>query len=133
PEPLVDLRVFHDRQFSGAIFITVAAFFAYSGFVYFTALYLQQVRGLSPLEAGIVMLPGALPVLAGGPPSRPLGRPRATPGARCAAPAACASPARSSSPSAPCCWRCRSLTHRCGRSSSRRSWSASATGSSTRR
>ena len=44
-EPLIDLRVFRDRQFSGAIFITVAAFFAYSGFVYFTALYLQQVRG----------------------------------------------------------------------------------------
>ena len=78
-EPLVDLRVFHDRQFSGAIFITVAAFFAYSGFVYFTALYLQQVRGLSPLEAGVVMLPGALPVLAGGPIS---GRLVATRGAR---------------------------------------------------
>jgi len=78
-EPLVDLHVFRDRQFSGAIFITVAAFFAYSGFVYFTALYLQQVRGLSPFEAGIVMLPGALPVLAGGPIS---GRLVATRGAR---------------------------------------------------
>ena len=78
-EPLIDLHVFRDRQFSGAIFITVAAFFAYSGFVYFTALYLQQVRGLSALEAGIVMLPGALPVLAGGPIS---GRLVATRGAR---------------------------------------------------
>ena len=78
-EPLIDLHVFRDRQFSGAIFITVAAFFAYSGFVYFTALYLQQVRGLSPLAAGVVMLPGALPVLAGGPIS---GRLVATRGAR---------------------------------------------------
>jgi EmrB/QacA subfamily drug resistance transporter len=78
-EPLIDLRVFRDRQFSGAIFITVAVFFAYSGFVYFTALYLQQVRGLSTLEAGLVMLPGALPVLALGPIS---GRLVATRGAR---------------------------------------------------
>jgi EmrB/QacA subfamily drug resistance transporter len=78
-EPLIDLRVFGDRQFSGAIFITVAVFFAYSGFVYFTALYLQQVRGVSPLLAGVVMLPGALPVLALGPIS---GRLVATRGAR---------------------------------------------------
>lgn len=78
-EPLIDLRVFRDRQFSGAIFITVAVFFAYSGFVYFTALYLQQVRGLSALVAGVVMLPGALPVLALGPIS---GRLVATRGAR---------------------------------------------------
>jgi len=78
-EPLIDLRVFRDRQFSGAIFITVAVFFAYSGFVYFTALYLQQVRGMSPLLAGVVMLPGALPVLALGPIS---GRLVATRGAR---------------------------------------------------
>jgi EmrB/QacA subfamily drug resistance transporter len=78
-EPLIDLRVFRDRQFTGAIFITVAAFFAYSGFIYFTALYLQQVRGLSALEAGLVMLPGALPVLVLGPVS---GRLVATRGAR---------------------------------------------------
>jgi len=78
-EPLIDLRVFRDRQFSGAIFITVAVFFAYSGFVYFTALYLQQVRGMSALVAGVVMLPGALPVLALGPIS---GRLVATRGAR---------------------------------------------------
>jgi EmrB/QacA subfamily drug resistance transporter len=78
-EPLIDLRVFRDRQFSGAIFITVAVFFAYSGFVYFTALYLQQVRGLSTLDAGLVMLPGALPVLVLGPVS---GRLVATRGAR---------------------------------------------------
>src|SRR5205085_866819 len=31
PHPLLDLRVFRDRQFSGAIVITVAAFFAFSG------------------------------------------------------------------------------------------------------
>jgi EmrB/QacA subfamily drug resistance transporter len=66
-DPLIELRVFRDRQFSGAIFITVAAFFAYSGFIYFTALYLQQVRGYGPLAAGLVLLPGALPTLIAGP------------------------------------------------------------------
>ncbi len=66
-EPLLDLRVFRDRQFSGAIFITVSTFFAFSGFIYFTALYLQQVRGYGPLAAGVIMLPGALPTLIAGP------------------------------------------------------------------
>ena len=100
-EPLIDLRVFRDRQFAGAIFITVAVFFAYSGFVYFTALYLQQVRGLSTLVAGLVMLPGALPVLALGPIS---GRLVATRGAR-----GVLSQGRSRSRWGRCCWRSRAL------------------------
>ena len=78
-QPLLDLRVFRDRQFSGAIFITAASFFAFSGFIYFTALYLQQVRGYGPLAAGVIMLPGALPILVCGPIS---GRLVATRGAR---------------------------------------------------
>ena len=66
-EPLVDLRFFRDRQFSGAVFITVAAFFAFAGFVYENALYLQSARGYSALAAGVLTLPAALPTLAGGP------------------------------------------------------------------
>jgi EmrB/QacA subfamily drug resistance transporter len=66
-EPLIDLRFFHDHQFSGAVFITVAAFFAFAGFIFLNSLYLQRVRGYSPLEAGLLTLPAALPTLAGGP------------------------------------------------------------------
>lgn len=66
-EPLLDLRFFRDRQFSGTVFITVAAFFAFGGFVYENTLYLEQDRGYSALAAGVLTLPAALPTLAGGP------------------------------------------------------------------
>lgn len=66
-EPLVDLHFFRDAQFSGAIFITVGAYFAFAGFVYFSGLYLQQSRGESALVAGATLLPAALPSVVGGP------------------------------------------------------------------
>jgi EmrB/QacA subfamily drug resistance transporter len=66
-EPLLDLGFFRDRQFAGAIFISGATFFTFSGFIFFNALYLQDVRGYSALAAGFLMLPAAVPALAGGP------------------------------------------------------------------
>ncbi len=66
-EPLIDLGFFRDRQFSGAVFITVATFFTYSGFIFFNALYLQDVRGYSALAAGVLTLPAAVPAVIGGP------------------------------------------------------------------
>ncbi len=66
-EPLLDLRFFRDRQFSGATFITVAAFFAFGGFIYENTLFLERGRGYSALAAGLLTLPAALPTLAGGP------------------------------------------------------------------
>ena len=52
-EPLIDLGFFRDRQFSGAVFDHGATFFTYSGFIFFNALYLQDVRGYSALAAGV--------------------------------------------------------------------------------
>ena len=66
-EPLVDLRFFRDRQFAGAIFLCVATFFTYGGFIYLNALYLQDIRGYSALAAGVLTLPAAMPALIGGP------------------------------------------------------------------
>jgi MFS family permease len=66
-EPLVDLRVFHDRQFSGALFITIGVFFVFGAFIFENARYLQDGRGFSALEAGLLTLPAALPSLPGGP------------------------------------------------------------------
>jgi EmrB/QacA subfamily drug resistance transporter len=66
-DPLVDLGFFRDRQFSGAVFLAAATFFTYGGYIYLNALYLQDVRGYSALAAGFLMLPAALPALAGGP------------------------------------------------------------------
>jgi EmrB/QacA subfamily drug resistance transporter len=66
-EPLLELGFFRDRQFAGAVLITGATFFTYSGFIFFNALYLQDVRGYSALAAGFLTLPAAVPAVVGGP------------------------------------------------------------------
>ncbi len=58
-EPLIDLRFFRSVPFSSAAVIAVAAFAALGGFLFLNTLYLQDVRGLSALQAGIDTLPMA--------------------------------------------------------------------------
>ncbi len=60
-EPLIDLRFFRSAPFSGATVIAVSAFAALGGFLFLSTLYLQNVRGLSALHAGLWMLPMAVP------------------------------------------------------------------------
>ncbi|MFI8363232.1 MFS transporter [Streptomyces sp. NPDC085612] len=59
-EPLIDLRFFRSAPFSGANVIAVSAFAGLAGFLFLNTLYLQDVRGLSALEAGLYMLPMAV-------------------------------------------------------------------------
>ena len=56
-EPLVDLRFFRSVPFSSATVMAVAAFASLGGFLFLNTLYLQEVRGLSALHAGIDTLP----------------------------------------------------------------------------
>jgi EmrB/QacA subfamily drug resistance transporter len=58
-EPLIDLRFFRSAPFSSASVIAVAAFAGLGGFLFLNTLYLQDVRGLSPLQAGLDTLPMA--------------------------------------------------------------------------
>ncbi|MGW2324976.1 MFS transporter [Streptomyces sp. NPDC001700] len=58
-EPLIDVRFFHSAPFSGATVIAVSAFAALGGFLFLNTLYLQDVRGLDALHAGLWMLPMA--------------------------------------------------------------------------
>jgi EmrB/QacA subfamily drug resistance transporter len=58
-EPLIDLRFFRSVPFSSATVTAVAAFAALGGFLFLNTLYLQEVRGLSPLRAGVYTLPMA--------------------------------------------------------------------------
>ncbi|MFE1023359.1 MFS transporter [Streptomyces sp. NPDC058818] len=60
-EPLIDPRFFRSAPFSGATVIAVSAFAALGGFLFLSTLYLQNVRGLSALHAGLWMLPMAVP------------------------------------------------------------------------
>ncbi|MPY60733.1 MFS transporter [Streptomyces spongiae] len=60
-EPLIELRFFRSAPFSGATVIAVGAFAALGGFLFLSTLYLQNVRGLDALHAGLWMLPMAVP------------------------------------------------------------------------
>ncbi|EYT80950.1 MULTISPECIES: MFS transporter [unclassified Streptomyces] len=60
-EPLIDLRFFRSAPFSGATVIAVSGFAALGGFLFLSTLYLQNVRGLDALHAGLWMLPMAAP------------------------------------------------------------------------
>ncbi|WP_086559055.1 MFS transporter [Streptomyces africanus] len=60
-QPLIDLRFFRSAPFSGATVIAISAFAALGGFLFLSTLYLQNVRGLNALEAGLWMLPMAAP------------------------------------------------------------------------
>src|SRR5215210_5192181 len=66
-EPLVDLRFFRSIPFASSITIAVAAFAAFGGFLFLNTLYLQEVRGLSPLRAGLATLPMAVMTMAASP------------------------------------------------------------------
>jgi EmrB/QacA subfamily drug resistance transporter len=78
-EPLLEMRFFRSAPFSGASAMAVATFAAVGGFLFLNTLYLQDVRGLSPLHAGLYMLPMAGMVLITAPLS---GRLAASRGAR---------------------------------------------------
>ncbi|MEU4347579.1 MFS transporter [Streptomyces sp. NPDC023838] len=58
-QPLIDLRFFRSVPFSGATVIAVSAFAALGGFLFVNTLYLQNVRGLDALHAGLYMVPMA--------------------------------------------------------------------------
>ncbi|MFI8183598.1 MFS transporter [Actinacidiphila glaucinigra] len=62
-EPLIDPRFFRSAPFSGATVIAVSAFAALAGFLFLNTLYLQDVRGLSALDAGLHLLPMAVMAL----------------------------------------------------------------------
>jgi EmrB/QacA subfamily drug resistance transporter len=56
-EPMVDFRFFRSVPFAGANLTAVCAIAAMAGFLFLSTLYLQDVRGLSPLQAGLTILP----------------------------------------------------------------------------
>ncbi|WP_441245373.1 MFS transporter [Kitasatospora sp. McL0602] len=51
--PLIDLGLFRNRSFTGAVTVNTIAMFAMMGFTLFTSQYLQLVKGFSPLIASL--------------------------------------------------------------------------------
>lgn len=58
PVPMLDVRLFSRRQFSGPLMINMLSLFSLVGFLYFLSQHLQLVAGLSPADAATFMLPG---------------------------------------------------------------------------
>ncbi len=56
-DPLIELAFFRSIPFSGAAVIAMSAFAALGGYLFLNTLYLQEVRGLSALHAGLYVLP----------------------------------------------------------------------------
>ncbi|WP_440087774.1 MFS transporter [Streptosporangium sp. LJ11] len=59
-EPMIDLSLFRSRVFSGGTLSMGLWSFGVFGIYFFTALYLQNALGFSPIEAGAAFVPMAL-------------------------------------------------------------------------
>lgn len=59
PRPLLPMSLFADRVFTVAVVMVGLVYFALMGALFFLPQYLQLVQGLTPLQSGIGMLPGA--------------------------------------------------------------------------
>lgn len=61
--PLVDIRLFSSGPFTGAVLGTLLSVFGLAGSVFFFSQYLQFIKGLEPLQAGLFQLPATIAAL----------------------------------------------------------------------
>lgn len=64
--PMLDMRLFRQGTFSGALAINFLSVIALVGFLFFVAQHLQLVVGLPPLQAGLALVPGLVTMIAAG-------------------------------------------------------------------
>ena len=58
--PSLDVRLFRNPRFSASVGSVGLVFFAALGTLFFITFYQQLVRGYSPLEAGLMVVPFAV-------------------------------------------------------------------------
>ncbi|UQX05410.1 MFS transporter [Streptomyces sp. RerS4] len=63
--PLLDLRLFSSRAFTGALLALLLGMMALNGIEYLVPQYLLAIGGLTPLAAGLWLLPGAAGLVLG--------------------------------------------------------------------
>ncbi|MGW2085426.1 MFS transporter [Streptomyces sp. NPDC001880] len=66
PAPLLDMRLFHHRGFSGAVLADLLTILGLSGLIFFLSQFLQLVQGRGPLEAGLAELPATVGAVVAG-------------------------------------------------------------------
>ncbi|HEY9314111.1 MFS transporter [Williamsia sp.] len=62
-DPFIELRFFRSVPFSTATVTGVCAFAAYGAFLFMMSIYLQSIRGFTPVETGLLFLPIAVGTL----------------------------------------------------------------------
>ncbi|MDX2931076.1 MFS transporter [Streptomyces ipomoeae] len=65
PTPSLDLRLFRQPGFTAGSVVLLIAFMALAGHLFYAAFYLQGPRGLSPADAGTVMITAAIGIVLG--------------------------------------------------------------------
>ncbi len=64
--PMLDMALFHRWSFTGSVLVNLLSVIGLVGFLYFVAQHLQLILGLSPMEAGLALVPGlAMMIVAG--------------------------------------------------------------------
>jgi MFS transporter, DHA2 family, multidrug resistance protein len=66
PAPMLDMSLFRRGTFSGAILVNLLSVVGLVGFLYFVAQHLQLVVGLSPMNAGLALVPGLAAMIVAG-------------------------------------------------------------------
>lgn len=64
--PMLDMKLFSRGTFSGAILVNLLSVVALVGFLYFVSQHLQLVLGLSPMIAGVALVPGMVMMIVAG-------------------------------------------------------------------
>lgn len=64
--PMLDVRLFTRGAFGGAILVNLFSVIALVGFLYFVSQHLQIIAGLSPVRAGVALLPGLVAMVVAG-------------------------------------------------------------------
>ncbi len=65
-QPMLDMRLFSRGTFSGALLVNLLSVIALVGFLYFVAQHLQLIVGLSPMNAGLALVPGMVAMIISG-------------------------------------------------------------------
>ena len=65
-QPMLDVRLFRNTVFTGAITANLISMMVDVGFIYFASQHLQLVSGLPPMYAGMLLIPGTLAIIIAG-------------------------------------------------------------------
>ncbi|WP_350349598.1 MFS transporter [Agromyces sp. G08B096] len=66
PTPMLDMRLFRQGTFGGAVLVNLFSVISLVGFLYFVSQHLQLIAGLTPVAAGLALAPGLIAMIIAG-------------------------------------------------------------------